>query len=111
MSDFPADVNPLTGLKVADPSLLERRPVTVKVSNFPREGRPHAGLSSADIVFDYYTGTGGDRFLAIFYGQDAEKVGPIRSGRFIDVQLVPMYQGILAMVSACTPSHAQSSDV
>ena len=46
-SDFPSDVNPLTGLQVSDPTLLDRRPITIKVANYPRAGRPHAGLSSA----------------------------------------------------------------
>ena len=32
---FPPDVNPLTGLQVSDPSLLDRRPVMIKVSNYP----------------------------------------------------------------------------
>jgi hypothetical protein len=98
--DFPEDVNPLTGLQVEDPEILNRRPVMVKVSNFPRDGRPHAGLSSADIVFDYYIGEGTNRFLALFYGQDTEKAGPIRSGRLIDGQLVNMYQGILGFSGA-----------
>jgi len=95
---FAPNINPLTGLPVADPRLLERRPLMVKVSNFPREGRPHAGLSFADMVFEYYIGWiyGGNRFLAIYYGQDAPKVGPIRSGRLVDRQLVSMYHGILA---------------
>jgi len=98
--DFPEDVNPLTGLQVDNPEILNRRPVMVKVSNFPRDGRPHAGLSSADIVFDYFIGEGTNRFLALFYGQDTEKAGPIRSGRLIDGQLVNMYQGILAFSGA-----------
>jgi hypothetical protein len=50
-NEFPEGVNPLTGLKVENPELLKRRPVLVKVSNYPAEGRPHAGLSYADIVF------------------------------------------------------------
>src|ERR1041384_903665 len=37
--NFPSDVNPLTGLKVADVSVLERRPLAVKVSEFPRAVR------------------------------------------------------------------------
>jgi hypothetical protein len=97
---FPEDVNPLTGLQVSDPKILDRRPVMVKVSNFPREGRPHAGLSFADIVFDYYVGEGTNRFLALYYGQDAEKVGPVRSARLIDGMLVSMYQGILGFSGA-----------
>ncbi len=96
-SDFPADINPLTGLKVSDPSMMNRRPVMIKVSNFPREGRPHAGLSKADIVFDYSVGEGGDRYLAVFYSQDSDNVGPVRSGRLVDRWLVSMYQGILGM--------------
>ena len=96
----PIVLNPLTGLPVADPALLERMPIMVKVSNFPREGRPHAGLSFADIVFDYYIGYGTNRFLAIFYGNDSPSIGPVRSGRLVDAQLVRLYQGILGYGSA-----------
>ena len=94
---FPENVNPLTGLVVSDPAILNRRPVMVKVANFPRSGRPHSGLSFADIVFDYYTGEGANRFVALFYGQDAIKAGPVRSGRLIDRWLVGMYKAILGM--------------
>jgi len=51
-SGFPEDVNPLTGLKVADPSLLNRRPVIIKIQNLPRDSRPQWGLSLADLVYD-----------------------------------------------------------
>ena len=98
--EYPEGMNPLTGLMVENQELLERHPVMVKVSNFPREGRPHAGLSSADMVFDYFIGEGTNRFLALYYGEDAEKVGPIRSGRLVDAQLVRMYQGILGYAGA-----------
>lgn len=99
-TNFPDNVNPLTGLEVSDPALLNRRPLMIKVSNFPREGRPHAGLSFADIVFDYYTGEGSNRFLALYYGQDATQIGPVRSGRLVDRHLVGMYQGVLGAVYA-----------
>ena len=97
---FAENVNPLTGLVVSDPSILNRRPVVVKITNFPRSARPQAGLSFADIVFDYYSGGGVNRFAAIFYGQNTTKAGPVRSGRLVDAQLVPMYNGILACGSA-----------
>jgi hypothetical protein len=109
-TNFPADVDPLTGLKVNDPALLNRRPVMVKVANFPRTGRPHAGLSFADIVFDYYTGEGANRFVALFYGQDTVQAGPIRSGRLIDRWLVGMYKGILAMEYAYGPVYTKIID-
>ncbi len=93
-------VNPLTGLPVSDPSLLERRPLMIKVSNFPVQGRPHAGLSYADIVFEYFIGAGMTRFTALYYGQDAPRVGPIRSGRLIDGQLARLYGSFLGMKGA-----------
>lgn len=98
--NFPEGVDPLTGLLVADPELLERRPLAIKVSNFPAAGRPHSGLSFADLVWEYFIGSGMTRFLALFYGQDASKAGPIRSGRPIDGQLVRLYGGVLGMKGA-----------
>ncbi|HPH97005.1 MAG TPA: DUF3048 C-terminal domain-containing protein [Anaerolineaceae bacterium] len=102
-SNFPENVNPLTGLVVENPDILNRRPVMIKVANFPRVGRPHAGLSAADIVFEYWIGEGANRMMALYYGQDSGKVGPMRSGRYVDAQLVPMYQGGLGFVSAWAP--------
>ncbi|MBG0788703.1 MAG: DUF3048 domain-containing protein [Anaerolineaceae bacterium] len=98
--DFPEGVNPLTGLMVDNPENLNRRPVFVKVANYPANGRPHAGLSSADIVFEYYIGYGSNRFMAVFYGENADQIGPVRSGRLVDPQLVNMYQGILGFQGA-----------
>jgi len=99
-SNYPADVNPLTGLQVDDPARLERRPVAVKVSNYPRSNRPQWGLSLADIVFEYYHNNELTRFHAIYYGQDAPMVGPIRSGRLFDMDLVELYKSILVFGSA-----------
>jgi hypothetical protein len=99
-SGFPSNVDPLTGLVVADPSLLNRRPLAIKVSNFPRTARPQAGLSKADILWEFYTEFGNTRWVAMFYGQDAEKVGPIRSARVLDTRIVPLYDAILVHVQA-----------
>ena len=98
--DFPENVNPLTGLVVADPTILDRRPVFVKVANYPVSGRPHAGLSFADMVFEYYIGYGGNRFIGLYYGQDTDMIGPVRSGRMIDPYLVSLYEGILGFEGA-----------
>ena len=99
-ANFPLNVNPLTGLQVADPTLLDRRPLLIKVSNLPRSVRPQWGLSLAEIVFEYYTEEGTTRFAAVFYDNDAEMVGPIRSGRFIDAHLVRGYKAVFAFGSA-----------
>jgi hypothetical protein len=99
-SNSPSNLNPLTGLQIADPTLLERRPLLIKVSNLPRDVRPQWGLSLADLVFEYYTEQGSTRFAAIFYGNNADMVGPIRSGRFIDAHLVRGYKAVFAFGGA-----------
>ncbi|MGB7874395.1 MAG: DUF3048 domain-containing protein [Anaerolineales bacterium] len=96
--NFPADINPLTGLNT-DPALLDRRPMLIKVSNLPRDVRPQSGLSRADIVYEYYTEEGTTRFIAIFYGKDAEQVGSIRSARFFDEHIIRMYRGFFVFGS------------
>jgi hypothetical protein len=109
--DFPENVNPLTGMKVDDPLILDRRPVLIKVANYPASGRPHAGLSFADIVFEYYIGYGGNRFIALYYGQDASQIGPVRSGRLVDPQIVSLYQGIFGFESAYVTIYNHILDV
>ena len=110
-SDFPEGVNPLTGLLVDNPAILNRRPVFVKVSNYPAAGRPHAGLSAADLVFEYYIGSGTNRFMGVYYGQDSEKIGPVRSGRLIDPYLVNLYEGVLGYYGAYETINAKILDI
>ena len=96
---YPDDINPLTGL-VVDPALLDRLPMAIKITNYPRRVRPLSGLTLADLVFEYYIETGLTRFIAVFYGNDAPEVGPIRSGRFFDEHVVRMYNAVFAFASA-----------
>ncbi len=94
-TDEPQVLNPLTGLPVSDISVLQRWPLSIKVSNYPRSARPQAGLSYADLMFEFYQEMGMTRLQAIYLSQDVEKVGPIRSGRKIDVPLMKAYQSLL----------------
>lgn len=100
--DFPFFINPLTGLLVGETELLERRPMAIKVTNHPRYVRPQSGLSRADIVYEYYMEDGIPRFIAVFYGQDAEKVGPVRSGRLFDEHIFRMYNALFVFGNADT---------
>jgi hypothetical protein len=95
-TDFPAQVNPLTGEVVNNPALLARRPLAIKISNYPPVVRPQAGLNNADLVFEHYAEGGVTRFTAIFYSRDADPVGSIRSGRLIDLEIPNMYDAALA---------------
>ena len=95
-TDFPANVNPLTGLVVSDPAVLAKRPLAIKISNAPPFVRPQAGLGSADLVFEHYAEGGATRFTAVFYTHDVEKVGSIRSARLIDLEIPVMYDAAFA---------------
>lgn len=88
--EYAENVNPLTGETVSDPTVLNRRPLAIKVSNYPSFVRPQAGLNNADLVFEHYA-EGVTRFTAIFYSRDANPVGSIRSGRLIDLEIPVMY--------------------
>lgn len=60
-------------------------PLGVMIENH-LEARPQSGLTSADIVYEVIAEGGITRFLAVYYCNDAEFVGPVRSARtyFID---------------------------
>lgn len=73
----PPNTNPLTGLHVEDPSLLDLPALLVSISHFPVNARPQAGLSFAPWVFEIYITEGATRFLAVFHGEFPEPENPI----------------------------------
>ncbi|NWF63533.1 MAG: DUF3048 domain-containing protein [Chloroflexi bacterium] len=89
--------NPLTGLPVADPAFMQRRPLAIKIGNSPDYVRPQSGLTLADVVYEYYIEWGDTRFIGVFWSNadQAERVGPVRSGRYFDEQIVRMYHSFL----------------
>jgi hypothetical protein len=77
------EVNPLNGTlftKEEMDKLLKRRPVAVMINNH-MEARPQSGLNQADIVYEAVTESGITRYMAIFWSQGPNKVGPVRSAR------------------------------
>lgn len=72
--------NPLSGLEVADPSLLKIPVVLISISHFPATARPQAGLSFAPFVYEFYITEGATRFLAAFYGEWPAPEVPVRGG-------------------------------
>ena len=58
----------------------------MKIDNH-RDARPHAGLNQADVVYEEIV-EGITRFFAIFHSTDADPIGPIRSARTTDVDLL-----------------------
>jgi hypothetical protein len=94
------DVCPLTGEGVSDVEVLERRPLAVKISNFPPIVRPQAGLSYADVVFEHLSEAGLTRLTAVFLSKGVEKVGSIRSARLIDLEIPAMFKAMFAYSGA-----------
>lgn len=82
-------VEPLTGLPLEDPTLLDRPAITVKLDNAP-EARPQVGLNQADQVVELLV-EGITRLVAVFHSTGSDPVGPVRSGRSSDPDLVANY--------------------
>lgn len=73
LGDFPPGINPLTGLPVEDPSLLQLPAVLISITHFPPSARPQAGPGFAPIVYEIYISEGTTRFLVVFYGEEPER--------------------------------------
>lgn len=71
---FAPGVNPLTGLPVLDPTLLELPAVLVSISNSPATARPQAGTGFAPWIFELFIGTGATRFMGVFYGEIPRRI-------------------------------------
>jgi hypothetical protein len=92
---------PLTGQPLASISEIPNRPaLAVKI---PVNGTPHAALNEADIVFELVINDGFTRLAAVFHSLAAEVVGPIRSGRSQDVNLLAAFNEPLFAWSGGNP--------
>lgn len=82
------DVYPLLGTPVvASDSGWKTRPALVaKIDNHP-SARPQSGLNLADVVFEENVEQL-TRYAAVFHSQGSDPVGPLRSGRTQDIDLL-----------------------
>jgi len=95
-------VSIFTGLRPADPSVLNRRPLAIKVDN-DLAVVPQSGMSKADIVVEHPKEGCMTRFTAIYQSQDAPRIGSIRSARIIDKELPVIFDAILAFSGSVEP--------
>ena len=84
VSDVP--VNPLLGTPMEDPAVATRPAMVVKIDNHP-SARPQAGINQADIIFEENVEKL-TRYAAVFHSEGSDPVGPIRSGRLQDINMV-----------------------
>jgi len=77
---------PLTGQPVVDEAIAVRPAIAAKIDNHPG-ARPQTGLNEADIVYEENVEKW-TRFAVVFHSQGADPVGPIRSGRSQDINIL-----------------------
>ena len=95
---------PLTGEPLAsEADFVERPAMAVKIDNHPGARRNHSGLAVADIVFEEKVEGSLTRFAAVLHTQDADPLGPIRSGREQDVALLSSFNEPLFAWSGGNP--------
>jgi hypothetical protein len=82
----PPAVNPLTGL----PGVPRHPVIAVKIDD-TASGRPQLGLESADLVYVEQVEAGATRLLAVFASRQPAVVGPVRSVRNSDPELLAGY--------------------
>jgi hypothetical protein len=100
-TEVPGPVYPLTGLPVTDPTAAARPAMVVKIDNNIK-ARPQSGLNAADIVFEEIVEVQ-TRFAAVFHSRGSDPVGPIRSGRTQDVDLLGSFNQPLFVWSGGNP--------
>ena len=81
-----ANVYPLLGTPITDPAAAARPAIACKIDNHP-QARPQVGLNKADIVFEENVESL-TRFAAVFHSQGSDPVGPLRSGRTQDIDML-----------------------
>jgi hypothetical protein len=89
----PVPTFPETGLPDPQKSAAGRPALWVKIEN-TRPARPQSGLAEADVVYSEITEGGITRFIALYNSRIPDVVGPIRSVRVMDPQIVKPLGGI-----------------
>lgn len=85
----PPRADPLTGTRLS-PGDGQPGVFAVKIDN-TAAARPQIGLDSADLVIVEEVEGGITRLIGVYHSDLPTKVGPVRSARNTDVQLLPMF--------------------
>jgi hypothetical protein len=95
-------VCPLTG-KPAPAYDVKRPALAVKIDNIP-EALPQAGLDTADLVFQEQVEGGLTRLFGVWQCSPAPAIGPIRSARTTDADLLSLFHGSVFAYSGDNPA-------
>ena len=86
----PPPACPLTGQPAPHGEVPVRPVLAIKVENLA-EARPQAGLDRADIVYEEPVEGGITRFIVVYQCHDANRVGPVRSARTTDPDVLAQF--------------------
>ncbi len=90
---------PLCGIKAEKESQIKRSSLVIKVENSP-SARPQSGLSKACLIYEFPVEGFITRFNVVYLHGESETVGPVRSGRLPDLEILGQYQGVLVFSGA-----------
>lgn len=97
-SDYTAppaiELAPLTG-ELIEPGSLTTPSLAAKVDNHPA-ARPQVGLERTDIVFEELVEGGLTRYVAVWHSDVPAEIGPVRSIRPMDPDIISPLGGIVA---------------
>lgn len=82
---------PLSGVLTTDETATQQVAMIVKIDNNNAGARPQRGLVDADIVVEESVEGGESRFLAVFQSNQPDPVGPVRSARTSDIDLMALF--------------------
>lgn len=100
-SKAPVPAYPLTGLPITDLAGSQHPAVVVKMDNSP-DARPQSGINEADIVYELLV-EGITRYALVFQSQTPDLVGPVRSARSSDIELLSNLGAPLIAWSGANP--------
>jgi hypothetical protein len=96
--------DPLTGGEVSQNTVI-----AAKVENIAA-AKPQVGLNQADITFVQEVEGAQTRLMAVYHSRFPARVGPIRSARSTDVQLLPLFGKPGLVYSGANPSVQRKID-
>jgi hypothetical protein len=91
----PAVLAPLTGVAVDDPASLAHSSLAAKIDNH-WDARPQVGLEHTDLVFEELVEGGLTRYVAVWHSDIPAEIGPVRSIRPMDPDIISPFGGIVA---------------
>ncbi len=104
-------VCPLTGRGAPGDKVPQRPALAVKIGNDP-SSRPQSGLTQADIVYEEMAEGGITRYMAVYQCQSAPLIGPVRSVRWDDWNILQQYgHAILAYSGGILPWTADAASL